>query len=384
MEPHTNFKIAYHGAGRADGAGQACRGNSWRWELEMGQTASGPLFVQKINDGSFVPHNRQTGHRQVAFDFSKVNYGSGVFEALTGPPNAKKNLNDRSALTDVSRVEYSWLSNGEMVGMDGIVRVSKGPTTDKWEFVDLLHSEYSGRGVMCSTCTAREERPVHHGKSLCPTSAASAAPLPLRPTDVVQPNEARFEGCGEQLKRNKKSKPRGGVKTGSDNLTCDMLRDFLREHGLPTTGRRDKLLKRAKGVDGSSSSSGDGGGGALKASTDSDEEALEWEGDSAEESDGVTGEDESEDREGPSGAVFAVQSIDDRRTIRRQTQYLFTWVGEDKPTWETRNSYGDYDGKIDFVGGMSKELIQKRCDQLDEEARAARAAARAARKDSEQ
>ena len=371
IEPHTNFKVAYHGAGRADGGGVSLKGHCTRWELEMGLPGDGPKFVQKVNDGSFRNHNRKTGHRTLAFDFSRVNYGSRVFESVTGPTNATKNLNDLSALKGVSRVEYSWSKDGELVGMDGVVRVRKEPDTGPWIFVDLLHSAYSRRGAMCSACTTHREIPVHHGRSPCPLSEVRAP----RAEDVVQPSDARFEGCGEQVSR-KPAKPRsrGGVATGPSNLTKPVLKEFLREHGLRTSGNRDELLTRAQGVDGSNSIIN-----GKKSTNSSNDDTLESESDNSDDSDGTEG-DEGVDETCPSGeAGYAVHSIDKVRTIRQQTQYQFTWLGEDAATWETRHSYERY-GAVDHERGLTRDQIQARCDAIDAELRDARQNGRARRK----
>ena len=194
----------------------------------------------------------------------------------------------------------------------------------------------------------------------------------------MQPSDTRFEGCGEQVSR-KPAKPRtrGGVATGPSNLTVDLLKAFLRRHGLPTSGTKSELLKRAQTIDGSSSINNSGASSSSSNDrarrgkrSDSGDESLE------EDDSDVTDGSESDDETGPSGETgYAVHSIDKRRTIRAQIQYQFTWIGEDKTTWETRFSYERW-GAVDHERGMTRDQIQERCTAIDAEHRSKRASAR--------
>jgi hypothetical protein len=43
---------------------------------------------------------------------------------------------------------------------------------------------------------------------------------------------------------------------------------------------------------------------------------------------------------------------------------LFKWVGEDFPTWETRDSFERWGG-VDYDSGLSREELFARFDELD-------------------
>ena len=239
---HTGFGTEYHAADVADGAGAAACATYSRWALENQTSGNGPLFVKMMNSGYLTSCQRQTATRIVAFDFSTVDYGSEVFAAVDGP-GRKSNQNDVSALQNVGSVAYSWIQDGVVTRMEGIVRVRELCGVGDWVFVDLLHSATSGRGVMCGKCTADNSHPVHHRGQPCLARVAE----PILPSDIVQPDIARLEGHGVQESR-KPIIPRskGVVRTGEGNLTVKMMKAFCRKNGLSTVGRRDVLLARVR------------------------------------------------------------------------------------------------------------------------------------------
>lgn len=358
LEPHTAFKTEYHGAGRADGAGAAAKGNYNRWSLETGMSGSGPQFVRMLNDGYFSDHNKKTGHRTLAYDFSTVDYSEGVFEAVTGPPKhakAPKNENDTSALKGAGRVEYSWEEDGKRVGVDGVVRVRKGVEDGAWVFVDLRHSAYSKQGVMCCACTERAGHPVHHGSQTCPLEET----LPLSEEDFVQPNIDRLEGV--QVSR-KPAKPRskGAVPVGSSNLTCEVIKQFLKDHNLPVTGRREELLERARSVDGSATNCvGDrdkeGSGDTSGHESEDKTSERDWEGD--------TSDEDGEDSESDERSGNVVEAVTKRKHGDPEPFYFFKW-GSGRGTWETSSSWLDRSG-LDLMNGLSREDVEAELAALD-------------------
>lgn len=358
LEPHTAFKTEYHGAGRADGAGAAAKGNYNRWSLKTGMSGDGPTFVKLLNDGYFNDQMGKSGNRILALDFSIVNYGEGVFSEVTGTPDASKNENDTSALKGAGRVEYSWEEDGKRVGMDGVIRVRKGVEEGAWVFVDTRHSGCSKHGVMCCACTERAGRPVHHGSQTCPLDE----PSPLDEEELVQPNIDRLEGCGAQVSR-KPAKPRsrGAVPVGSSNLTKEQLKKFLREHKLPVTGSRAELLKRAKRVDGSATNHDDdegkeGGGDASVHESDDKSSEGDWEGDTGSEEDG--GDSDSDERGGN-----VVEAVAKRKHGDPAPFYFFKW-GSGRGTWETSSSWLQRPG-LDLTNGLSREDVEAAIAELD-------------------
>ena len=313
-----------------------------------------------MNEGYLASCQKQTARRTVAFDFSRVNYGSEVFAAVNGPGEGR-NLNDVSALADVGSASYSWLQDGVVTRMEGIVRVRELSGEGDWVFVDLLHSASSERGAMCGHCTAANGHPVHHRGQPCTALVAG----PLSASDIVQPDAARFEGCGVQVSRKPAlPKLKGSVRRGDSNLTVALLKPFLRKHGLSTKGRRDDLLARAKKV--TSAELGvvaqDVGGGGADEEEEEEEEEEECESD--EQND--RGDDDDDDDDDADGAYVPLK-IHDRKTYKRaisgktgKASERYCMAMTYQVEWEGYPDPDDYTWAYDYeLEGGASELMSR-------------------------
>lgn len=344
----------YHGAGRADGAGAAIKLLYIIWSLWTKTSGDGPTFVRACNSGEIRKLCKRTCFRSIVLNFCKVNYGAKVFEAVLGPPDSTtKNKNVIGALHTAGSIATSWMHDGVLTRMPGVVRVRQFSGEGEWTFVDVTHSAHNGRGMMCPRCTRKNAHPMHHGAGPCPLEAG--LPTDIEVPSIPQPAESRFDGCGEQQSKHPVvARSRGVLKNVESKLTVPMLKEFLGKHGKSTAGLRDELLARAKGCEGWGQKDADAESSVREGQRDA--EGVES---------GEDGEDGESDGDGDT-AWTAVQAVTKQKPGDPEPLYWFKWFNSSRGSWETASSWLDREG-LDLEQGLSQADVDARIQELDAE-----------------
>jgi hypothetical protein len=356
----------YHGAGRADGAGAAIKALYFIWSLWARISGDGPTFVQACNSGEVRKLCKKTGFRSVVLNFGKVNYGSKVFEAVTGPPGSTaKNQNDIKALWTAGSIATSWMQDGVLTRMVGVICVRQFSGQGEWTFVDVTHSAHNGRGRMCPGCTRENARPVYHGTQPCTMQAGTnkSGKPGLEEPVVPQPDESRLDGCGkQQSKKPAVARSRGVLKDVESKMTVAVLKAFLKAQGKSSHGNRDALLARAKSCDGwEQKDAGE------EPSEGEDNEKSEEEGDWLAGEDAACGEgSEDGEKSEEEGDWIAVESIVKRKNGDPEPLYFFKWLNEKNGSWETASSWMEREG-LDLAKGLNEEEVGERIRVLESE-----------------
>ena len=240
LEIECQFLASYHAFNRCDGAGMFLKWACMMWWREGGINSwpcTAAQICEMINNG-LVGSDSSKNFNMVGFSFDTIDYGEDVYEAVHGdgskdPGHVMDRIRQRCS------VKYMWTQMGQPTRLEGVMCVRDVSGIGPWQFIDVLHSRFSERGVMCEHHTRAVHHPVYHGKMACvPINEA------ISDADRVQPSMLRMAHSGPQ----KNPKHSGTQRSSKDDstLTLATLKLFLASKGLKQSGNKKELVRRAR------------------------------------------------------------------------------------------------------------------------------------------